>query len=345
MMENTTFTLLDHNDSRWMEFVSSFPTANIFHHPVWINLLSRCYGYRPFIAAVMDANGQIKAGLPLLETISLLNKRRWVSLPFSDYCTPLFTSLEVLNKLGKYLTEETCRQKIADLELRWDYEAPDLFKLSEYVHTTITLYPDPADVQKNIKSNDFRKINIAGRKGIQVKKGTDTKFLDAFYRLHVLTRRRHGVPVQPLNYFKMLRDELLEKGFGFISLAYKDDECVAGGLFLNWNKTLIYKYAASNELGRQLYANDPIVWDAINWGCFNGYDTFDWGRSDTSNEGLRRFKNRWGSNEKPLYYSKNHESKNSGLGEKLTPILNSFINKSPIWVCRLSGEFFYKYFG
>jgi hypothetical protein len=132
---------------------------------------------------------------------------------------------------------------------------------------------------------------------------------------------------------------------GFISLAYKDGVPIAGGLFLHWNKTLVYKYAASNELGRQLYANDPIVWNAICWGCKNGYTTFDWGRSDSSNAGLRRFKNRWGSVESPLFYTRNHELQAPGLGEKLTPFINNVINRSPLWVCRLSGELLYRYFG
>ena len=75
------------------------------------------------------------------------------------------------------------------------------------------------------------------------------------------------------------------------------------------------------------------------------YSTFDWGRSDASNEGLRRFKNRWGCCESPLYYCRNHEMQNGGLGEKLAPFVTTVINKSPLWVCRLSGELFYKYFG
>jgi hypothetical protein len=344
-MEQTSFALIESTDLRWIDFINSSSEANIFHHPRWIGLLARCYGYRPFVAVVLDENGQVRAGLPLLETSILRQKRRWVSLPFTDYCTPLYSSMDALNQLETHLTEETCKQKIAELELRWDYQSPNLFRLSEYVHTTIELHSDPADVQKNIKKSDFHNIIAAAKKGVRVEKGADLAHLEAFYKLHIETRRRHGVPVQPWHYFKMLREELIEPGYGFISLAYKDDKCIAGGLLLHWNKTLIYKYAASNDLGRHLYANDTIVWDAICWGCYNGYSTFDWGRSDASNEGLRRFKNRWGSSECPLYYSRNHETHNGGLGEKLAPIITSVINKSPLWVCRLSGEFFYRYFG
>jgi hypothetical protein len=345
MVEKASFLLLEHNDTRWMDFIKAHPDAHIFHHPDWISLLARCYGYRPFVAAVLNAQGQVTAGLPVLEINGLLNKRRWVSLPFTDYCPPLYSDDESFHFLEKSITEETQKQNIADLELRWDYQSPGLFRQSEFVLTTIKLYPSPDQVSKNIKSSDFHKITLAGKKGVHVESGISTQFLEAFYQLHVLTRRRHGVPVQPFNYFRMLRDEILESGKGFISLAYKDDVPIAGGLYLHWNKTLVYKYAASTELGRQLYANDPIVWGAICWGCAHGYTTFDWGRSDASNAGLRRFKNRWGSDETPLYYSRNHEPVSNGLEQKMTPIMNAVINKSPLWVCRFSGELLYRYIG
>jgi hypothetical protein len=143
----------------------------------------------------------------------------------------------------------------------------------------------------------------------------------------------------------MLREDLFESGNGFVSLAYKDNDVIAAGLFLHWNKSLIYKYSASNEVGRQLYANDPIVWDAICWGCKNGYTTFDWGRSEATNAGLRRYKKRWGSVETPLFYTWNHKMQGKGIEEKLTPIITNIINRSPLWVCRLSGELLYRYFG
>jgi len=89
-MARAEISLLDPLDARWAAFVESIPQANIFHHPAWANLLAECYGYRSFIIALIDENETICAGLPVLEVSSALTGRRWTSLPFTDYCQPLY---------------------------------------------------------------------------------------------------------------------------------------------------------------------------------------------------------------------------------------------------------------
>lgn len=197
----------------------------------------------------------------------------------------------------------------------------------------------------NIKGNDFRKVKLGTKRGIQIEKVTSLEGMKTFYRMHLETRRRLGVPVQPWRFFQILTEDIIQSGQGFISLASQDGEYIAGIVFLNWNKTLVYKFSATSMKGRQLAASYPLTWDAICWGCENQYTTFDWGRSDLSDEGLRDFKNRWASEEKPLIYSRNKMAKSSNFLIKVKPLVKTFINKSPLWVCRLSGELLYRYFG
>lgn len=138
---------------------------------------------------------------------------------------------------------------------------------------------------------------------------------------------------------------IVDQGLGFVLLAYKDNECIAGSVFLNWQKTLIYKYGASNLAGRNLGANQLVMWSAIRWGCENGYQLFDMGKTNNHNTGLRQFKSRWGAVEKPLIYSLISDKKSKQFGGNLQGIMQSVIQKSPIWVCRISGELLYKHFG
>ena len=77
------------HDPDWLCFISNHPDATIFHHPAWADLLSDCYGYTPFAAAMQDESGEIVNGLPLMEVNSWLTGRRIVSMPFSDFCQPL----------------------------------------------------------------------------------------------------------------------------------------------------------------------------------------------------------------------------------------------------------------
>ena len=178
-----------------------------------------------------------------------------------------------------------------------------------------------------------------------IEKGISLEFLEAFYKMHLETRRRHGVPIQPWHFFKLLKEKILDRGLGFISLAHKNGDYLSGGVYLQWNRTLTYKFAASTSAGRDLFAGDLLIWDAICFGCENGYKIMDWGRTDISDSGLRRYKNKWNSTEVPLVYSTNFQVEPNQMRQKLTSIIKFLINKSPLWVCRLSGELLYKYFG
>ncbi|MHC1785273.1 MAG: lipid II:glycine glycyltransferase FemX [Anaerolineaceae bacterium] len=339
-----SFSITAYNDPDWLSFINNHPESHFFHHPVWSGFLAHCYGYHPFLALVRDSYGQITAGLPLMEISNFGNRRRWVSLPFTDHCPPLFLSRDSLETLVRGITEESRGQDVQDLELRWEYASSELFQSSEYILTTTKLSPDPSLVRDKISGSNFRKVKLGSKRGITIEKAASLDAMRIFYKLHLETRRRLGVPVQPWRFFQLLCEEVIEPGNGFISLARKNDEYLAGIVFLHWNKTLVYKFSASSSHGKQLAASYPITWDAIQWGCENSYSMLDWGRSDSGDEGLRDFKKHWASEENSLTYSRNKEE-TSSLMQKARPFVNSFISRSPLWVCRLSGEILYRYFG
>jgi hypothetical protein len=132
---------------------------------------------------------------------------------------------------------------------------------------------------------------------------------------------------------------------GFILLAYQDQKCLAGAIFLHWQQTLTYKYSASSGEGRNLCPNNLILWSAIRWGCEHGYTIFDMGRTDLDNSGLRWFKKGWGAKEVPLYYSRLPAVPSDHENKYLTSALKALIRNTPAEVCQLAGELFYKYLG
>src|SRR3990170_7853482 len=97
--------LLDIRDDEWSEFIQSQPTAVIFHHPAWANLISECYGYCSFVVVERNESGEITAGMPIIEISSPLTGRRWISLPFTDYFSPLSTNSAALESLTDHLVE------------------------------------------------------------------------------------------------------------------------------------------------------------------------------------------------------------------------------------------------
>ncbi len=337
--------LLDGLDDRWVKFATSNPRSTIFHHPAWSRLLAECYGYRPFVCAVCGTNAEIAAGLPVMEIDHLLSGHRWVSLPFSDYCFPLAADSQALQCLARSLEALSRKPGAPKIEIRWEFPGSVIpGRPASIVLHTLQLQPRVEKVKERIHHSHLRNVRIAQAHGVEIRRGITQKDLDAFYRLHLETRHRQGVPVQPKRYFKLLEELILKKGLGFVSLAYQDAECLAAAVFLYWKRTLTYKYGASNAAGMSLRPNHLIFWDAIQWGCNNGFDILDFGRSEVENYGLRAFKSRWGAVETPLNYScLPLRTPSVDQGRLPMLVVRALIRRSPNWVCRLGGEVYYRY--
>lgn len=335
-------------DPRWLSWIEQNPVATIFHHPAWMELLSKSYGYRPFIFAVQDSDGQLAAGIPIVEVNNYLTPRRYVALPFSDYCAPLYRDEESLCLLASALVEQQQAKRFPRLEIRSALPGqPKIQASSPFVLHTIPLDPDCARNAKRANRQQMQNVRTAEKNGICIVRGTGLDEVRAFYRLHSLTRRKHGVPVQPWNFFKLLTHYLLEQGLGFVLLAYKENTCISAGLFLHWQRTLTYKYSATDEAFLELRPNHLVTWTAMKWGCENGFATFDFGRADLEDEGLRSYKRRWGADEIPLSYSYIPSAPvqvDKGNG-RLNTLLKTVIRHSPVWVGQTLGQIMYRFVG
>jgi len=337
---------LDPSDERWTTFIASKPQANIFHHPAWINLMAECYGYHPFVVVVCDASGEIRAGLPIMELKSALTGRRWVSLPFTDHCVPIYSDVECLNELIEVLVSLAKDSNIPRLELRWAPSSrSDMRTDSHHVLHSLNLDLHPELVASRFHQMHRRNVEVAKKRGVRIECGRTRDSLDKFYQLHLSTRRRQGTPIQPRKYFDLLGKMIIDKGLGFVLTAYKDDECLAAAVFLHWQQTLTYKYGASAEQGLNLRPNNLLFWKAIEWGCEHGYAVFDMGRTDLENTGLRQFKTRWGAEEQPLTYATYSATPQHTEDGRLKSLMQSVIQHSPPWICRAAGELLYRHFG
>ena len=346
MLEQSRIVLLDPSDARWVGFAASNPRANIFHHPAWIGVLAESYGYRPFVIAVCDTVGNICAGLPMLEVKSLLTGRRWVSLPFTDHCEPLYTGRESLHELAVGLVRLYQDASAPRIELRSALLThAAMYRGPQYVLHTLRLDPDADAVASRFHRTHWQNTRTAEERGVRIEIGEELAHLRAFYRLQLDTRRRQGVPAQPWEFFDLLGRKILEQGLGVVLLAYKGDQCVAAGLFMYWQRTLTFKYAASSRDGQNLRPNNLLTWTAIRLGCEKRCTVLDFGRSDLANTGLRRYKKGWGADETPLTYSTVCAKPPKPAGGTLERVMHTAIRNSPVWMCKAAGELLYKHFG
>jgi lipid II:glycine glycyltransferase (peptidoglycan interpeptide bridge formation enzyme) len=336
---------MDVTDANWMEYVEMNPDATFFHHPTWSIVLSKTYGYRSFVLAVKDVGGQIVGGLPLMEINSWLTGKRWVSLAFTDHCKVLVRDKEALEALAEKLINETAQEKTLRVEIRDNLPPMNgaVSKKSHYVHYL------------SLGGNEEKLFRSFRKKGVQycIKKGlkndvvvsrrtSDEAVLD-FYDLHLLTRKKLGVPIQPRKYFVNLWREIINQNMGFVALAHYHDKPIAGGVFLHYRGKLIYKYGATDPRYLNVYANHALLWEVIKWASSNGFEVFDWGKTEKNDEGLRKFKLGWGTNEEELGYTYINRlplDYSAGWKKRIT---EKTVQKCPVWVCRALGELLYKH--
>ncbi len=329
----------------WKDLISELPEATIFHHPAWIKNLRDCYGYKDKIFAEVEGD-KVLAGIPLMEVRSPLTGNRLIALPFSDYCAPLGRDQAAAERLIASLIELSHTSGMP-IEVRWKLPDSDGIKLShDYVRHTACLDPDPDIGFKRIHHRMRKYLRSESNNLLRVEQGRSEEFLRCFYNLQLLTRRKHGLPAQPWKFFEGLGRNVLEKGLGFVLLAFLKDECLAGQVVLHWGDVLTLKYAASSDLyQKEVKPNYLLVWEVIRWGCAQGYKILDVGRSDIEQSGLREYKNRWGYDEEALDYSfigcEPPQKRTEGVIGK---VFSGVIQRSPLWLCKAAGDLLYAHF-
>lgn len=339
---------LEVDDPRWRTFLDGRPDAHPFHHPGWSRTMADAYGYRPLVLAMEDTSTELLGAVPAMEVRLPWQRRpRWVSLPFTDHCAPLLGPGVEAARFRAELEAARLAAGGREAEVRTDLgDAAWRTPTSAVIHH-LPLDPDPdAVLARTHRSQVQRNIKKAEREGVEVRRAAvSTDLTQVFFDLHVGTRQRQGVPVQPRRFFRALWDHVIAPGHGFVLLAHVGATPVAGAVFLSWNGTLVYKYGASDPHHLSARPNHAIFREAITWGCTHGCRSLDFGRTDVANEGLRSFKSAWGGVESPLVYSRVGGAVASGGAARWSPMLQPVLRRLPPSVTRALGQALYKYAG
>ena len=338
--------VLEITDPRWADFLATHPAATPFHHPHWIRVIADCYGFRAFALAVSDATGAIRAGLPVVEVRHLRSGPKWVSLPYTDYCPPLVSNRQEEEHLAAALQRASRAAGARRVEIRAPMVGDPGAGPAALRHV-LALSRNAAEVYAGFhRSQVQRNIRRAEREGLTVRQATRPHDLvDTFYRLHLRTRRRQGVPVQPRRFFRLLWEHTITTGLGSVLIVEASGQPIAAAVFLTWNGTVIYKFGASDPSSLSLRPNHLLFWHAIRAACEQGNHWLDFGRTDIGQEGLRNFKLSWGAVEEPLVYATLDGQQGSAPPtEGMTArVLGPVIRHGPLLLCRAFGETLYRY--
>jgi hypothetical protein len=292
-------------DERWATFVDSHHRAALFHSKGWLEALRRTYGFQAVALTTSKPSESLKNGLLFCRVQSWLTGPRLISVPFSDHCVPLTGSEEESECLLSRLRREADQAGNKYLEVRSDAAGlgmlAGLTVSATFCLHQLDLQPTLDELFHTFHSNCIRrKIRRAEREGLVYEDGNAEELLVRFYRLTVGTRRRQGIPPQPLSWFRNLIACVGEK-LKIRLVSYKG-QTAAGILTICHKSTMTYKYACSEPAFHRMGPMQLAIWRAIQDAKENGLLEFDMGRTDWRNQGLLTFKDRWGCVRATLVY-------------------------------------------
>jgi lipid II:glycine glycyltransferase (peptidoglycan interpeptide bridge formation enzyme) len=299
-------------DPRWEAFLGRNPRASVFHSRAWLQSLYKTYGYEPLAHTTSAPDQCLENAIVTCVVESWITGRRLVSVPFSDHCEALTENPEESQELLSALEAKIREEQMLYVELR---PLDDLKLPSSLIQTTQVYAFHKIDLTPGVdflfskfhKDSTQRKIKRAEKEKLTYSVGRSESFLDHFYELFIVTRRRHGIPPQPKAWFRNLIES-----FGDalkIRIAFQGDRAVASILTIKFKDTLMYKYGCSDTRYNNLGGMHLLFWRSIQEAKEEGLCLFDLGRSESENKGLIKFKERWGATGSKLTYTKYHLNK------------------------------------
>jgi CelD/BcsL family acetyltransferase involved in cellulose biosynthesis len=337
------------SDPLWQRLVEKVPSS-IFHSPIWIRVLTDTYGWEASAYVLTNQAGEPVAGIPFCSIVDIMGERT-VVLPFSDYCDPLVPDVESWNLLIEHLLSRSKPVIVRCLHNAVPLADKRFALVKQAKWHGLDIQPELDTLWQGMQDSVHRAIRKSEREGITVRVGESEEDLRAFFEMHLKVRKyKYRLLAQPYVFFQNIWRHFMESQRGFLLLALCDGKIVAGDLFLSWKDTLYYKFNASHPEELSHRPNDLLIWKGLQLGKEKGLKYLDFGLSDIDQEGLVRYKRKFGTEEKEISFLRNEcAAGTSGVVKEMQALLGKlterFTNHQvPDLVTEQAGEDLYRLF-
>jgi CelD/BcsL family acetyltransferase involved in cellulose biosynthesis len=352
-------------DSRYEAFVETQPNALIYHHPAWLQVLSRENDSRPLCLACEDSDGRLHGVLGLFETRGLpfigrqLAGRRLSSLPRTPVAGPLASDRDAAAALLRAAAEQVDTAVGTQLQIKAasnDFDGlvdgiPGARWRPAYA---IELPERVEDLRFGNSKNHARirsTVNKAEKINLRLREADSEEDLRAWYDVYLETMRWHAVPARSFRFFKAAWDVLRPLGFLRVLLAELHEphqtRLLAGSIFMMFGQTYFYAFNGCRRGDLSLQPNDVIQWHAIHEACRRGFRYYDLGEVPQKHDGLSFFKSKWGAQEKWLYRYYYPAPKEFESGElesgRMDELRRAIWRRLPLKATMFIGDRLYRY--
>jgi len=337
-------------DSRWDAFVASHPRASVFHQTGWLKALAMTYDYKPLVLTSTPEGKPLSDGIVFAEVKSWITGDRLVSLPFSDHCDPLLNEAAQISDVVLWIEAQSQARRWKYIEFRpllSELNAgPPVKPCHSFWFHTLSLTRSLEEIFTGFHADCMqRRVRRSERAQLSYERSCSSDNLRDFYKLLMITRKRHRFPPQPLAWFRNLIACL---GANLdIRVARKNGMPIAALLTLRHGATVVYKYGCSDHTNHHLAAMPFLFWRLIQESKGEDAEQIDFGRTDLRNEGLNTFKDHFGTIRRRLtYFRYSSKETNSRLaGMPSLPAVGRLFSLMPDVVSSKIGELLYRHIG
>jgi hypothetical protein len=288
-------------------FVATLPRALLYHRPAWRHLLRELLGCQEASLVARDGSGSIVGVLPLLSA-----EGRWGrvfnSLPFygsnGGILAATAPAAEVLAQAYSQLAVQP------DVASATTVDTPGLpanavsANVGDSRIGQITPIGQAEDHEGRLMASFHYKTRNAIRKaeksGVQVHREDDA--FDFLLHVHQENMAAIGGKPKPARFFELAARHFRAGSDYRIHVARIAGEPVAALLTFFAQKTVEYFTPVVRESARESQALSLVIQRAMVEASREGWQHWNWGGTWASQDGVYRFKKRWGTLDEPYHY-------------------------------------------
>lgn len=288
---------------RWKEFVYNHPRGNIFHTPEMFEIYRNSKKWRPLLLSATGVSGAI-LGILLIavqsERMGFLDRYASRAVVWGG---PLVKEGDgaildcFLRKIDEMLKDKVAYvqfRNLDDVTPLKQYFIANEYRYMEHLNFLIDLSMGPEHLWKSLLSR--RNVRKAEREGVAVRLASSPAEVEESYFVIKDVYKRIRYPLPDKGLFEFSYKVLGPKAMIKIFLATYARNTIGVLYVFAFREKLHVWYSGSLSRCHDKRPNDILYWEAIKWGCRNGYKMFDLGGAGSPHReyGVRGFKKKFG---------------------------------------------------
>lgn len=265
---------------RWNEFVANHPGGGHLQLSQWA-AVKRNVGWGSVIAGFETGGGIVGGANILHRRIPVLGRIGYIPRG------PLLDALDLAPRFLEELTRMASRVGIRHLTIQPPLGGEALEPVmasAGFFPGTAAVAPDATLVVDLARDDDELlgamsartryNVRLSQRRGLRLREG-DTTDLAAYHLLLERTSRRQGFDPYPLDYYRVLWEQLEPLGHIHLFMLERSDELVSAMLAVTFGDTVTNKLAVWSGEHGQDRPNEGLYWTVMQWGRDHGFRRFD----------------------------------------------------------------------